>query len=212
MKKSQLIKIIKEEADSTIKEFLGMFGSKNKKSQSLTKQVFANQFNKKAKEVGLFQFPGREDMPLEMQEVEISDNFINAIKRLHQLRASKQGKKEEIIQLSGKLAALIAQSVKDNQDKGVSTTSGLTAMQDSLMRHIEKLEKLPERLIVTGDTAKVKFSIAGSRVPLNLRKKQALIQTYKKQLEKEQGGQWKFSGTKDGFAIFNKQQNVATTP
>ena len=212
MKKSQLIKIIKEETDSTIREFFGMFGSKKKKSQSLTKQVFVNQFNKKAKEVGLFKFPGREDMPLEMQEVEVSDNFINAIKRFHQLRASKQGKKEEIIQLSGNLAAIMAQSVKDNQGKGGSTTSGLTAMQDSLMRHIEKLEKLPERLIVTGDTAKVKFSMAGPGGQVNLRKKQALIQTYKKQLEKEHGGQWKFSGTKGEFAIFNKQQNVATTP
>ena len=211
MKKSELIRIIKEETDSTIKEFLGMFGSNKEEPQNLTKQMFVNQFNKKAKEVKLFQFPGRDDMPLEMQDFHVSDELINSIKQWKQLRVSKQGKSRSTIELSSDIAGILATSMAKN--KSTNLESSLASITTIVASKVKSLEKLPERLIVTGDTAKVKFTLAGRGIPsFRLRKKQALIQTYKKQLEKEQGGQWKFTGTKDGFAVFNKQQSVATTP
>ena len=59
MKKSQLFKIIKEEVGKVLKE-----------GKDLTKQVFVNQFNKKAKEISLLTFPGRDDLgTMEIQEV-----------------------------------------------------------------------------------------------------------------------------------------------
>jgi len=210
VKRSELIKIIKEESESALKEFFGVFGSNKKESQNLTKQVFVNQFNKKAKEVKLFQFPGRDDMPLKMQDFHVSDELINSIKQWQQLRVSKQGKTGSTIELSKHIAGILATSMAENKSTELeSSIASITTIVDS---RVKSLEKLPERLIVTGDTAKVKFSMAGTGGSMNLRKKQALIQTYKKQLEKEQGGQWKFTGTKGEFAIFNKQQNVATTP
>ena len=210
MKRSELIKIIKEESESALKEFFGAFGSNKKESQNLTKQVFVNQFNKKAKEVKLFHFPGRDDMPLEMQDFHVSDELIQSLKRFHELRVSKQGKSGSIIELSNDIAGILATSMSKN--KLTNLEPPLASITTAVASKVKSLEKLPERLIVTGDTAKVKFSMAGTGAQMNLRKKQALIQTYKKQLEKEQGGQWKFTGTKGEFAIFNKQQSVATTP
>ena len=207
MKKSELIKIIKEETNFIIKQL-------SENTENLKKD-FVQRVNAKLKKLKAYNFPNEERPEKygikQIQDVEIEDGFIELLHKWSSTQTTEDPAKA--IDL---IATLLAKKLKEGKESTYILLYGLETKLKELLTQMMKKAKKPKTpqmklspLIVTGNTAKAKLimpkNISFDPYGKKLEKIKKQVNAYIKQLKNEHGGQWKFSGTKGEFAIFNKQ-------